>query len=188
MPPAVTVAPETKLVPVMATTVPPAVGPLTGDMELTVGAGSFKVKLEPLFEVKMLALSLLRTMYEKAGSYANDVVPELPSTVNCSVTIVLAPDASCPTREPRATRMRPGVAVLVAATVGNAVPSTMLTYCNFVASYVTDAWTALTRSVPLSSVNLTVTVLPTVNVPLAGLIDRIPTPAAWLASFCLKPK
>jgi hypothetical protein len=37
MPPKVTVAPLTKFVPVMVTAVPPAVGPLFGETEVTVG-------------------------------------------------------------------------------------------------------------------------------------------------------
>jgi hypothetical protein len=37
VPPNVTVAPAAKFVPVMVTTVPPVVGPLFGDMLLTVG-------------------------------------------------------------------------------------------------------------------------------------------------------
>jgi hypothetical protein len=37
-PPNVTVAPETKFVPVIVTAVPPFVGPLFGETELTVGA------------------------------------------------------------------------------------------------------------------------------------------------------
>ena len=38
VPPRLTVAPETKLVPVMVTAVPPAIGPLAGATEATVGA------------------------------------------------------------------------------------------------------------------------------------------------------
>ncbi len=39
MPPKVTVAPLTKFVPVIVTTVPPVSGPLFGETELTVGGG-----------------------------------------------------------------------------------------------------------------------------------------------------
>jgi hypothetical protein len=42
--PMVTVAPETKPVPVIVTLVPPAVGPLGGAIPVTVGGGPTKVK------------------------------------------------------------------------------------------------------------------------------------------------
>ena len=40
-PPNVTVAPSTKSVPEMVTLVPPAVGPLFGDTDVTVGPGTY---------------------------------------------------------------------------------------------------------------------------------------------------
>jgi hypothetical protein len=43
VPPKVTVAPRTKFVPVIVTTVPPVSGPLVGATEVTVGAGSMYV-------------------------------------------------------------------------------------------------------------------------------------------------
>lgn len=62
VPPTRTVAPATKFVPLIVSTVPPAVGPLTGETALTVGAGRTSVYDAPLLLVRIFALSVLRTM------------------------------------------------------------------------------------------------------------------------------
>ncbi len=45
LPPSVTVAPVAKPVPLMVTAVPPAAGPLVGEIALTVGAGALPKQL-----------------------------------------------------------------------------------------------------------------------------------------------
>ena len=58
-PPIVTVAPSTKFSPVMVTTVPPASGPLPGEMPVTTGAGTTLTSVI----IKPLSMSLCVTIY-----------------------------------------------------------------------------------------------------------------------------